>query len=121
VQDLPTAAELVEAVREFLERDIFPTLEGRKQFHTRVSMNVLGIVQRELEQSSRADGKERERLVALLGRDGDSDASLTDLNRELAARIRDGSLAAPREEILGHLRETLRDKLAIANPKYLPD
>jgi hypothetical protein len=59
------------------------------------------------------------RLVALLGRDGDSDASLTDVNEELAARIREGSLDAPREEILDHLRETLWDKLAIANPKYL--
>jgi hypothetical protein len=121
VQDLPTAAELVEAVREFLERDVFPVLEGRRQFHTRVAMNVLGIVQRELEQSNRADTGERERLVALLGRDPDSNASLADLNQELAAGIRDGSLAAPREELLDHLRETLRDKLAIANPKYLPD
>ena len=80
-----------------------------------------GVVQRELEQSNRADTKERARLVALLGRDGDSDASLTDLNEELAARIRDGSLAAPREELLDHLRETLRDKLAIANPKVLSE
>jgi len=121
MQDLPTAAELVEAVREFLERDIFPTLEGRAQFHTRVAMNVLGIVQRELEESSRVDAKERARLEALLRRSGDSDTSLLDLNKELAAGIRDGSLAAPREELLDHLRQTLRDKLAIANPKYLSD
>ena len=32
----PTAAELVEAVREFLENDVFPEAEGRVQFHTRV-------------------------------------------------------------------------------------
>jgi hypothetical protein len=121
VQDLPTAAELVEAVREFLEKDIFPALEGRTQFHTRVAMNVLAIVQRELEQSQRADAEERARLVALLSRGADSGASLSDLNAELAARIRDGSLDAPREELVDHLRETLRDKLAIANPKYVSD
>jgi hypothetical protein len=121
MQDLPTAAELVEAVREFLERDIFPTVDGRRQFHTRVAMNVLGIVQRELEQSHRTDAEERARLVALLQRDADSDRSLTDLNMELAAAIRDGSLAASREELIDHLRATLRDKLAIANPKYLAD
>jgi hypothetical protein len=40
---------------------------------------------------------------------------------ELAAAIRDGSLAASREELIDHLRATLRDKLAIANPKYLAD
>jgi hypothetical protein len=121
VQDLPTAAELVEAVREFLEKDIFPALEGRPQFHMRVAMNVLAIVQRELEQSQRADAEERARLVALLSRGADSGASLSDLNAELAARIRDGSLDAPREELVDHLRETLRDKLAIANPKYVSD
>ena len=121
MQDLPTAAELVEAVREFLEKDVFPVLEGRTQFHTRVAMNVLGIVQRELEESNRVDASERARLVALLRRSDASDASLLELNGELAAGIRDGSLDAPREQILDHLRETLRDKLAIANPKYLSD
>jgi hypothetical protein len=119
MQDLPTAAELVEAVREFLEKDVFPVLEGRTQFHTRVAMNVLGIVQRELEESNRVDADERARLLALLGRSDASDTSLLELNEELAAGIRDGSLTAPREELLAHLRETLRDKLAIANPKYL--
>ena len=121
MQDLPSAAELVEAVREFLEKDVFPALEGRTQYHTRVAMNVLAIVQRELEQSQRADAEERARLVALLSRGRDSGASLSDLNAELAARIRDGSLDVPSEELVDHLRETLRDKLAIANPKYVSD
>ena len=84
-------------------------------------MNVLGIVQRELERSHRFDVRERERLLALLGRDADSDAPLADLKAELATRIRDGSLDVPRDELLDHLRETLRDKLAIANPEYLSD
>ena len=41
-QDRPTAAELVTAVREFLERDVMAATEGRVQFHTRVAVNVLG-------------------------------------------------------------------------------
>ncbi len=41
-QDRPTAAELVQAVREFLERDVMPATEARVQFHTRVSVNALG-------------------------------------------------------------------------------
>ena len=45
----PTVAELVEAVREFLEHDVMAATEGRVQFHTRVAINVLGMVQRELE------------------------------------------------------------------------
>ena len=42
--DLPDAAGLVEAVREFLERDVMTATEGRVQFHTRVAVNVLGMV-----------------------------------------------------------------------------
>ena len=45
----PTAEELVEAVREFLEKDVMSATEGRVQFHTRVAINALNTVQRELE------------------------------------------------------------------------
>src|SRR4051812_49795314 len=48
--DIPDAAGLVEAVREFLERDVMTSTEGRVQFHTRVAINVLNMVQREIEQ-----------------------------------------------------------------------
>ena len=62
---------------------------------------------------------ERTRLVALLSHAADSESSLPDLNTELAARIRDGSLSDKRDELVDHLRSTVRDKLAIANPKYV--
>jgi hypothetical protein len=128
MQDLPSASELVEAVREFLERDIFPVVDGRAKYHTRVAMNVLGIVQRELEQSPVADPKERAGLEALLGGSAEAEAgterelaqeTLLDLNQALASKIREGTVPASREEIVAHLRETLRDKLEIANPRYL--
>jgi hypothetical protein len=118
MQDLPTAAELVEAVREFLESEIFPAVEGRKRFHTRVAMNVLAIVQRELEEAPAADARERARLAGLMpGVTG----SLGELNAELATRIREGSLDTGREDLVEHLRATVRDKLAIANPRYIAD
>ncbi len=118
MQDLPSAPELLEAVREFLESDIFPIVEGRAKFHTRVAMNVLGIVERELELSGESDARERSGLTQLLARPVDSNEPLLDLNKELAAKIRDESLTASRAELFAHLRSTLKDKLAIANPKY---
>ena len=120
MQDLPTAAELVEAVREFLENDVFAQAEGRTKFHARVAMNVLAIVRRELELGPAADAAERARLLELLP-DAAREGSLAELNAELAARIRDGSLAAERGVLVAHLRETVRDKLAIANPRHLGD
>ena len=127
MQDMPSAAELIEAVREFLEHDIYPVVEGRAQFHTRVAMNVLGIVQRELELSLETDQRERVSAAALLERtilpNGQSTTpdTLRSLNDELARRIRDDTLASSRNELLDHLRSSLRDKLAIANPKYIDD
>jgi len=118
MQDVPSAAELIEAVREFLENDVHATAEGRTKFHARVAMNVLGIVQRELELGPAADAAERERLLDLLAGTG-PESTLGELNAELARRIRSGSFTGTREALIAHLRETIRDKLAIANPRYL--
>ena len=69
-QDRPSAALLVTAVREFLERDVMPATEGRVHFHTRVAVNVLNTVARELELGDGFAADERRRAAALLGHDG---------------------------------------------------
>jgi hypothetical protein len=116
-QDRPTAAELVIAVREFLERDVMAATEGRVQFHTRVAVNVLNTVARELELGDNCAERERARAAALLGHDGTVD----DLERELAAAIRTGAVSDADPAVRSHVRETVREKLVIANPGYLPD
>jgi hypothetical protein len=117
LQDRPTAPELLEAVREYLERDVMAAdeLSGRVRFHARVAVNVLGIVERELRLGPGLDATERERLAALLGQDGEVD----DLLAELASGIRDGSFDDRRDEVLECVRESVRAKLAVANPEYL--
>jgi len=116
-QDRPTAAELVQAVREFLEHDVMSATSGRVQFHARVAANALGIVERELTNGQGLADAERERAAGLLGHD-DDDVRL--LERELAARIRDGSLDDRLGEVRDHVRATVREKLLVANPGYLP-
>ena len=108
--DVPTAAQLVEAVREFLERDVMAATEGRVQFHTRVAVNALNMVQRELELGPAQAGAHR----AALGRLGVADEAA------FAADIRSGALDDRRAEVLDVLRETVRAKLEVANPRYLP-
>lgn len=115
LHDRPTAAELVAAVREYLERDVMTTTEGRVAFHARVAVNVLGMVERELELGPGQDDTEHARLVALLGHDG----TVRALTEELARGIRDGSLAASWPDTVAHVRETVRAKLEVANPRYL--
>jgi hypothetical protein len=115
LQDRPTAGELLEALREFLERDVMPTVEGRVAFHTRVAVNALGILEREATLGPGLDAAERDRLAALLGRDGE----VHDLTAELARRIRDGSLDDRRAEVVATVRESVRAKLTVANPGYV--
>jgi Domain of unknown function (DUF6285) len=49
VHDRPTAAELVAAVRGFLEAELLPALaDARLRFQALVAANVLGVAEREL-------------------------------------------------------------------------
>jgi len=115
-QDRPDASELVAAVREFLERDVMAATDGRVQFHTRVAVNVLNVVERELKLGPGLEPAERSRAAALLGHDGAADK----LERELAAAIRGGALDDRLDQVRAHVRATVREKLLIANPGYLP-
>ena len=108
--DRPTSAELVEAVRDFLERDVMVSTEGRVQFHTRVAVNVLGMVKREIEQGEAQAAAHAEGLARL----GFADEAA------LAAAIRDGGIDDDRlGEVTEFVRQTVRAKLEVANPKYL--
>lgn len=125
MQDRPTAPELLRAAREFCERDLLPELTGRRRFHTRVLINVLGILEREWEQEEQALRSEWERLRALLASGASPPGSFGELadqvrawNAELGSRIRSGEMDDRWDETLAALKETVAEKLAIANPGY---
>jgi hypothetical protein len=115
MQDRPSAVELLDAIREFLEHDVMPAAEGRVQFHSRVAVNALGMLERELRLGPELDAADRARLSALLGHDADLPA----LTAELAGRIRDGSLDDRRDEVVSAVRESVRAKLVVSNPDYV--
>ena len=110
----PTKKELVEAVREFLENQIEPSVEGQAAFHTRIAVNVLKIVERELEYGPMLDAEEKERLCHLLDQDGD----LEELNANLCEKLRDGSIDYTNDALIDHLRRSTLGKLSIDNPEY---
>jgi Domain of unknown function (DUF6285) len=114
MMDQPSIRELVEAVREFLEKRAMPELKGHTAFHARVASNALGIVARELELGGGAADEEKKRLAALLGHDG----ALEDLNRELCRAIRAGALDIENPQLRTHLEKSVRDKIAIDQPNY---
>ncbi len=111
LHDVPSSAELVEAVREWLERDVLAGTSGRLQFHARVAVNVLAMVERELQLGGEQDVAHAARLAQL----GCAD------DGELARRIRDGALDDRLAEVRELVWADVRAKLAVANPKYLGD
>ena len=106
--DVPDAAGLVQAVREFLEADVLGATSGRVRFHARVAVNVLAMVERELAMG--ADHAARH-AAGLAGLGVGSEA-------ELAAAIRAGALDERMDEVVAFVRATVRDKLDVANPGY---
>ena len=119
MQDRPTAAELLDAAAEFLEREVMTELGGRKGFLVRVTVNVLRILEREARLELDAVAAERERLHALLGSDAGND--VRDLNLELGRRIRSSDLDDRTDELIDALYATAVDKLRIANPRWLTE
>jgi hypothetical protein len=114
VEDQPSAIELLQAVRSFLQDQAIPRLEGRAAFHARVAVNALAIVERGLELGPAQDAAEQERLEVMLGRAG----TLDELNRELCRRIRAGEMDLDTVGLAEHLRETTLAKLAVDQPRY---
>jgi aminoglycoside phosphotransferase (APT) family kinase protein len=106
--DRPTMAELVEAVREFLETEVMDSADGGLRFHARVAANALAIVEREL-----ASGPDQVVAhAARLGALGVAD------DAELAAAIRSGKMDDRWEDVVAAVAASVRDKLDVAHPGY---
>jgi hypothetical protein len=107
-----TAMELLEAVRQFLRRDVLPELDGFKAYNTRVAANALGIVARELELGAGLADLDAQ-IAAQIG----LDAQAGPIPRQIAVALRDGALAVD-DKLLMYLRRRTLLSLAIDNPKY---
>jgi aminoglycoside phosphotransferase (APT) family kinase protein len=105
----PTAAELVEAVREYLDALLERSADGAR-FEARVARNALGIAERELLLGPDFAAAHAARLADLgFGDDG-----------ALATALRSGALDDELPSIAPALAASARDQLLVANPSYLP-
>ncbi|CAN5727008.1 hypothetical protein BH24ACT3_BH24ACT3_08520 [soil metagenome] len=107
--DVPTAQQLVEAVREWVEGDVASTARGRVAFHARVAARVLSTVERELALGPGQRTDHRARLGAL----GVAD------DAALAAAIRAGGFDDRLDDVIATVHAAVRAKLEVANPGYL--
>ena len=105
--DPPSAAELVGAVRVFLEGEI--GTDSWSRYQLRVATNILRMVEREM---ALGPGHAAAHQAALARLGVASEA-------ELARAIRSGQLDERRDEVLAVVRATVAAKLEVANPAYL--
>jgi aminoglycoside phosphotransferase (APT) family kinase protein len=105
----PTVAELVEAVREYLEGRMAAS-EGGTRFEARVARNALATVERQLALGPALAAAHAARLHAL----GFAD------DRQLAAAIRAGAFDRDWAVVGAALAAAARDQLLVANPSYVP-
>jgi hypothetical protein len=114
-QSMPDAKILLEAAAKYLDEELAPTLSGYHRFQTRVTINALNIVRRELELREAQIPAERARLAALIGHDGEIET----LERELIERMRAGAISSGDPALRAHIRESLAAALVINNPKWI--
>ncbi|CAN5828440.1 hypothetical protein BH23ACT11_BH23ACT11_12960 [soil metagenome] len=95
MQDHPTSGELADAIREFLKREILPTLtDPRAKFRTLVAMNALGILERESLLEDSLLETEHELLSRLLNSSISESSSPEDLKDQVLELNRDRDVAA---------------------------
>jgi hypothetical protein len=120
MHDLPTPEQLLAAVARFLRDEAGPALgrhgEPALAYQARVAANMVDTVARQAALAPAADAAELRRLQALLGQPGEAD--LAALNRRLASRLADGTLASDQPGLADHLWATTLAKLAVDQPGY---
>ena len=112
---LSPAADMLAAIRAYLEAEILPSLRDDKRFNLRVACNMLAMIEREQRLGPQLDAEEEARLAALTGETDAFEA----LNRRLALMIREGRIAIDDPQLLDHLRRAAAAALRINNPQWL--
>jgi hypothetical protein len=124
-QDRPEAAELLEAVAEYLFAELRPEVPREQRFRVLVAANVCAVVARELRAGQAPDREDLSLFAELLGENReapeDPEALAAETRRvaaDLARRLRSGDLDDRLEELAPRLTEHVRRKLDVARPGY---
>jgi hypothetical protein len=129
MNDRPSAEELIEAVRGFLEAELVPALtDQRLRFQALIAASVLAIAGRELRTEEERLWAEWHWLAERLGLADPPPSRLVELraavrqgNALLCERIQAGAYDDPAafRRLAAELRQAVLAKLEVANPRYL--
>ena len=128
MNNLPESVELLRIARAALETELKPLVTGEARYTLAMVANAMAIAAREAEIGEARAAEALARLDSLYGyapRDLHGAAlvaAVAEHERRLCAHIRAGAFDADgveRAAVLEHLRESVRARLAISNPKYV--
>jgi hypothetical protein len=127
MQDRPTAAELLEALADFMRDRAENARDRWERFQFQVAANSIGIIKREIELEDGFKRAEWAGLDRLLGGEemplerAAVARRLNERNAALTERIRNGDFDGEAEDrLLPHLWETVVNKVRVASPNEAP-
>jgi len=127
VQERPNKLVLLTAISQFLVEEARPALKDpRLAFRALIAAHLASVVASELNSDTEVVARDLGRLRELFPDAPDAGESLeskralvAELNLRLASKLRDGVASAEElARVAGALRESLREKLAIENPRF---
>ncbi|WP_061223472.1 DUF6285 domain-containing protein [Leptospira weilii] len=128
MQDKPTSADLLEAIQDFLMKEVLPQFKDKEllSYKTLVSWNMLGVVSREIRSGEELLDRELGRLVELLNKNLAIPSTLNEKknlahawNIELRDKIRKEKLSSENLQYWNHVKETVKEKVEIINPRFI--
>ena len=116
MHDQPSVAELIQAVKNFIDETAAPKLTGHAGFHARIASNVLATVLRDIAQRETQEELEKDGIQSLV--QAPQEASLNDLNQLLCEQIKTGHVTLQTSGLLDHLKRTTIAQLSVDQPNY---
>ncbi|MBE7439682.1 MAG: hypothetical protein HS115_14595 [Spirochaetales bacterium] len=142
MQDQPTATQLLEAIADFLLKEVLPVVQDDEAlaYKTLVSWNMLGVVGREIRQGRLLLEQERNRLAPFFpdpsgppghqpdrlpdhfpGAADDLEKQVQRYNELLAARIRSQGLSIQDRPVWDAVKASVRERIVVTNPRFALD
>ncbi|GBF38440.1 DUF6285 domain-containing protein [Leptospira johnsonii] len=127
MQDKPSATELLEAIQDFLMKEVLPEFRDKDllAYKTLVSWNMLGVISREIRSGEESLDKELSRLSSLLGKKSEFPKTWNEKkdltsswNEELRDIIRKEKKSLEDTEYWKHIKESVIEKVEIVNPRF---
>jgi Domain of unknown function (DUF6285) len=106
---------LLKALKAFVKIDAVEHLPPYQQFRAKVAVNLLGVVQREIQQGAERSSRQLERLQKICKTDSND---IAPLNIQVAQGLRKGEYAISDIVIEEHVKLAVEENLKVSNPRW---